>query len=257
MAQFSVEITRLPGSVPNGNQQTTALARAQIAAVVGDGRAVARTVATSLAAIRAASADAARLLAAEDRPDSEDVLQALQMGKALLDALLAEAGIATAAIDRAAVEVSPVAALADGALAEFGAVARATVQVRLAAVNATLHAALGQAMRALEGVMAALAQVDPLRRETVANLHRLDRTGATAEEALARIVEGVEGLSALMSVWPAEVRASDGDLGDLMALYTMETERVVHRRLFGLPDPSIPAPTAMPAPDDALADVLF
>lgn len=295
---------------------TTALARAQIEAVVSDGRAVAQDVSASLAAIRAACADAARLLAVEDRSDAAAVTQALLMGRGMLDALLAEAGLAMAAIDQAAAEVSPVAATAERAVAEFGTVARATVQVRLAAFNAALlsrhggegrqamtvlsievsgqaeacarsahacrraitdlslpedmaafagvaartvplRAAIEQAARALDGVMTALADVDALRREAIANLQHLDRTGAVAQEALAQILAGVEGLSKLVSGWPSEVGATGEDLGALMELYTMEAERAVHRRVVGLPDPAPLARIAAPALDDLLAEVLF
>lgn len=293
-----------------------ALARAQAEALVADAGRVAQDVTASIAAIRAAAGDAARLLAADGGAEAEGLAQGLELGRRMLDRLLAEAGVAMDAISQAAAEVSPLQALAADAVAEFAGVDQATAMIRLAAFNAALLSLAGGAGReamnvlsvevrdqaqacavaagrcsaaiaslsqaqdmaafagvgarmealrqaidrtatALEGATAAGAEVAALRRTTVEGLHHLDQAGAVALDAVARIRAATEGLVALAATWPRQAPPGVGDLAALMPIYTMEAERVVHRRLFGLPEEVPPPPLAATGTADPLAAILF
>lgn len=123
---------------------------------------------------------------------------------------------------------------------------------------AIFQARVAQAAQAVDVAGAALTAVDQLRQSTQAALARLAEAGTAAHDALSTLVPAAEGLDQVASSLPAGVPAAGDGLADLMALYTMERERTVHRQLFGLPDDPIPEPAAATgADDDALAAILF
>ena len=108
----------------------------------------------------------------------------------------------------------------------------------------------------------AMAAMDALRRAAGESLQALLPAIAQAHKALERIAMSTDTLADLAEDLPPHPPPGSGPLDELLDLYTMEAERAVHRKLFGLPDPNAHAPAPQPrstadAEGDPLASILF
>lgn len=108
---------------------------------------------------------------------------------------------------------------------------------------------------AVDDAAEALGDLGRLRAATADSLERLSDGILVAREAAGRILAETDALVSKIAGLPARVPPGTGPLDEFMALYTMEAERAVHRRLLGLPEP-VPAPAA-PLADDPLEAILF
>jgi hypothetical protein len=119
--------------------------------------------------------------------------------------------------------------------------------------------AVGETEAAVDTAGSAMAELDRLRDIADASLQRLSAAAADAHQALVQLGRATDELSILAGSLPVSIPDGSSVLDDLMELYTMESEREVHRRLFGIAEPTVPA--AVPADtsvvDDPLAAILF
>ncbi len=306
-----------------GGVPESALAAAQIDALVAATRATLAEARTSLVRIGAMAAESGRILAADrDAPESRAV-GVVELNRALLAALARAATSALQATDGAAGESVALQELAQDGARRFASLSEATRAIHVAAVNAALlsraangqekainvlavdvqqqaavctrvaaacQAAIAELTRAEDLAVfgavsgkaqvfrraiaetdaaisaggAALAELDRLQRVAGESLRALGPALQCADEALGRIAASADDLGGLARALPRTVPAGSDPLADLFDLYTMEAERAVHRRLFGLPeDPASPAgPDRSVAPQagadaDLVASILF
>ena len=103
----------------------------------------------------------------------------------------------------------------------------------------------------------AMTELDRLRAITRGSLDRLSQATAVARDSLRTILDASDDLESVAQSLPARPPLGTHPPPDLMDIYTMESERAVHRHVFGLPDQP-PAPAGEPATeDDPLASILF
>jgi hypothetical protein len=127
--------------------------------------------------------------------------------------------------------------------------------------------AVAETSEAVETTGRALATMGQLRRAATDSLMALGPVVETARQSMARIAAAAGDLARIAADLPQVAPAGAGALDHFMDLYTMEAERVVHRRLVGLPDlppppaahrsgPAAPSPGDTAA-EDPLASILF
>ncbi len=301
----------------------SALAAAQVDALVAATRATLAEARSSLVRIGAMAAESGRILTADrDAPESRAV-GVVELNRALLAALARAATSALQATDGAAGESAALHELAQDGARRFASLSEATRAIHVAAVNAALlsraangqekainvlavdvqqqaavctrvadsckaaiteltraedlavfgavsgkaqvfRRAIAETDAAISAGGAALAELDRLQQVAGESLRALGPALQRADEALGRIAASADDLGGLARDLPRAVPAGSDPLTDLFDLYTMEAERAVHRRLFGLPEDPVPsagpARSAAPQADDdadLLASILF
>jgi hypothetical protein len=111
---------------------------------------------------------------------------------------------------------------------------------------------------------AALATMGRLRGAASDSLAALGPVIRTARQSMDGIMTAAKDLAQVAAGLPQTPPPGTGPLAHLLELYTMEAERAVHRRVFGLPEvPMAPVEWGSPAAamadtaDDPLAAILF
>lgn len=116
---------------------------------------------------------------------------------------------------------------------------------------------IGQTNAAIGSAELAASELQRMREATFEALDRLSDAIRIADEALQAIHSTAADLTNLAEDLPKDIGPNADPQLDLMDFYTMEAERAVHRRLFGVPEAS-PQATATPASDDdLLAAIMF
>jgi hypothetical protein len=123
--------------------------------------------------------------------------------------------------------------------------------------GASFRRAVGETEGAVETAGLAMVELDRLREAAESSLERLAAATADARQALEALYRSADSLSHLSGSLPDGVPAGDRDVAHLMDIYTMESERAVHRRLFGIAQPVEPAAAQPADADDPLAAILF
>jgi hypothetical protein len=121
--------------------------------------------------------------------------------------------------------------------------------------GAAFRRAVGETEGAVGTAGQAMVELDRLRQAAEVSLHRLGTATTDARQALERLADTATELSELAASLPDTSPVGAAEAAHLMSVYTMEAERAVHRRFFGLPEPTAAAkPTTE---EDMLAAVLF
>lgn len=123
--------------------------------------------------------------------------------------------------------------------------------------GASFRRAVGETEGAVETAGLAMVELDRLRGAADSSLERLAAATADARQALGVLYQSADSLSQLSGSLPDGFTAGARDLAHLMDIYTMESERAVHRRLFGIAEPMEPAAAEAADADDPLAAILF
>ena len=149
-----------------------------------------------------------------------------------------------------------------GCRSAIGALADGEDIARMAAVIAEVGVFTGvlkETGTAVDAADSAVEEVERLRVETARSLSRLGDAQQAASDALRTLRSAGADLAEVARALPRTLASGHDDLADLMDIYTMESEREVHRRLFGMKAEAVPpdVPVADAAPEDVLASVLF
>lgn len=133
-------------------------------------------------------------------------------------------------------------------LAAFAAVAPVAEAFRMT-IDST-SAAVGTAGLASSSLV-------QMQSATVAALMRLEKATQTANDAIKAIHSSAAQLSDVAQLLPRHIPNNTDPLLQLMDIYSMEAERMVHRRLFGLAEADLPAEQNLGTDDDLLASIMF
>ena len=127
--------------------------------------------------------------------------------------------------------------------------------------------AVAETAEAISAAGGALAELGDLRLAAGDSLQALTPAVSHAQDALGAIAAAADDLAGVVAGLPRTVPPGAAPLADLLDLYTMESERVVHRRVFGLPqEPEPPRAEGLSADVssgltdqdmDPLASILF
>ena len=119
------------------------------------------------------------------------------------------------------------------------------------------RSSIGQTSAAVEAAETASAELQVLRKATVAALERLSGAAGVALKAIEAIYASADDLASLARNLPRDIAGDADPLLDVMDIYSMEAERIVHRRVFGLPENTMAEMPAAAAEDDLLASIMF
>lgn len=264
IGQLAAEVGRIMGNDSNSPAgQALRMGRDMLARISEFTRSV-------LAAIEGAEGESKALFnsaaEAEKRFASVMVATSAMQILAINAALLARRGKEreAAAMNVLSVEVQhKVARCADAATACNLAIAQLSNPDDLAVFTAIGPAAdayrhsIGQTNAAISSAELAASDLQRMRGATFEALDRLSNALRIASEALKAIHSSAADLTVLANALPRDVGQDANPLLQLMEIYSMEAERSVHRKVFGLHGAATSATAMAQSDDDLLAAIMF